>query len=346
MRPRGRIRRRPRGWTVPEVGLSDDWRGWIVENALRGVEPAELVEGLVAGGVPRRLAAAEVVAVLRSPAWPGCVGAHRRAERLEMVLRLLRSSAARGPAPAEVDRRPTIGADELHERYLAASRPLVLTEVVRSWPAVGKWTPAYFEERFGDVEIEIMADRDAHPDPERNLDRHRRRITMAEYARKVTSAGVSNDAYLVSNNRAFELPGLAPLLQDLTPPPDVFESPVRPGDASLWFGPAGTVTPLHHDTTSILICQIHGRKRFDLVSPLSSRLVLGARGFFAGIRAPDLTDTEDGAPVMRVVLSPGEALLIPAGWWHEVTALDACIHVSLLSFRRRQSVDWYRPGEI
>lgn len=343
---RHRHRQTPRARAAEAITLSDDWRTWIVENALRGTSRADLISTLVGGGVPRRLAGAEVEAILRSPAWAGCSSVFRRAERLELVLRLLRASAEQAPRPGEIERRAGASADELYDRHVAGSRPVVLTDMLSGWPALGKWTPEYLAERFGEVEIEIMAEREADPQCDRRLEVHRRKATLAEYVQRVRTAGSSNDVYLVSNNRAFERPELAPLLDDLTPPADVFEVPVRPGQASLWFGPGGTVTPLHHDTTTILVCQIYGRKRFDLVSPLSSRLVTGARGFFADVRAADLADGEAGSPLLTTVLSPGEALLLPPGWWHEVTALETSIHVSLLSFRRPVTADWYRPGEV
>lgn len=334
-------RRRP----ATRVTLSDDWRAWIVENAVTGASRDELVEALAAGGVSRRLAAAEVDAILRSPALPGCVRLRRRAERLGLVLRLLRTAAVQAAYPGEVERRPTVSADELYDRYWAACRPVVLTRLLEGWPALGKWTPEYLAERFGDVEVEVVADREGAEAPDRHLDRHRRRMSMSEYVRRVRAAGTTNDLYLVSNNRALELPALAPLLDDLTPPADIFEPTVRPGHASLWFGPAGTRTPLHHDTTNILVCQLYGRKRLTLVSPLSAALVQGADGYYAAEGTLDRLSEEPSAPpVLEVVLSPGEALFLPAGFWHEVTALEPSIHVSLLSFRRRTSLDWYHPG--
>lgn len=341
--PAARGRKAPRPAT--RVTLSDDWRAWIVENAVTGAPAEELVAALVQGGVPRRLATSEVGAILRSPAMPGCIRLHRRAERLGLALRLLRTLAAQAGRPGEVERRPRVTADELYDHYWAACRPVVLTRALEGWPALGKWTPEYLAERFGGVEVEVVADREGAPDPDRHLDRHRRTMTMAEYVRRVRAAGTSNDIYLVSNNRALERPELAPLLDDLTPPADIFEPRVLPGHASLWFGPAGTRTPLHHDTTNILVCQLYGRKRLALVPPLSAALLQTADGYYAAEGALGLLAAEPAAPpVLQVELGPGEALFLPAGFWHEVTALEPSIHVSRLSFRRRTPLDWYQPG--
>jgi len=45
-----------------------------------------------------------------------------------------------------------------------------------------------------------------------------------------------------------------------------------------------------------------------------------------------------------LALWAGEALFLPAGWWHEVTALQTSMHVSLLAFHRPNAFPWYQPG--
>ncbi len=335
---------------LTRITLSDDWRAWIVENAVRGADRATLTGTLVEAGIAARLAADEVDAILASPAMPGCRRLHRRVERLVLVARLLRAMAAQGNAAAEVERRETVGADEFYDRYYGASRPVVLTRILDGWPALS-WTPEMLAERFGDVEIDILAGRGEAPEHDHDFQRHRATVTMAEYVRRVRAAGLTNDLYLVANNRVLEKPELAPLLAEITPPADIFDTESIAGRASLWFGPGGTCTPLHHDTTNILFCQLHGRKRIDLVSPLETSLLDDVDGFYAGRRSGEIldegADEGEGAPrVLRVELSAGEALFLPAGWWHEVTALETSLHVSLLAFRRSNEVDWYRPGRV
>ncbi len=340
-RRRVRRARRPAPFT-----LADSFRAWIAENAARGVDRESMTATLVEGGVPARLVIQEIDAVLGSPAMPGCLRLSRRVERLELVLRLLRTMADQAPRPAEVERRRGITVDELYSHYYARSRPVVLEGFLEGWPALAKWTPEHLAERFGDVPIEIVAGREGNPGWDRQFRRHVRTVTLAEYVKMVRAAGRSDDIYLVSNNRALERPELRPLLDDLTPPPDMFAAS-RPGAASLWLGPEGTFTPLHHDTTNILFCQVYGRKRIDLVSPLATSLLDGARGFYADVRAADLRENpREDARVLGVELGPGDALFLPAGWWHEVTALEVSIHVSLLTFRRPNEVGWYRPGDL
>ena len=139
------------------------------------------------------------------------------------------------------------------------------------------------------------------------------------------------------------LPGWRSGLDDVRVDPEWFDPTRLAGGTSFWLGPAGTVTPLHHDTTNILFCQLYGRKELVLVSPLEAALLPEARGFYSTLRA----DTEPfPARRHRLVLAPGEALFLPVGWWHEVRALDVSISFSLLAFRRPNVFDEYQPGFV
>lgn len=334
---------------MPRRTLSLDHRAWVVENLLAGVSEAALVDAL-AGQLPRVRARREVSAIARSPLLDVCARLARRARQLELVAALGRAHAAGEPAAAAVERRRLPAADEFFRAYWAAHRPAVFTDVTARWPALRKWTPAWFRKRFGATTIEVTADRERDPRYDQNYRAHRRRMRMDRFIDRVLAAGTTNDLYMVSNNRTMARPQFRALLADVKPPRALFE-PLRPGATSLWIGPAGTVTPLHHDTTNILFCQIYGRKRFELVSPQETALLMDpVDGFYSPIDLDRLGEAPHPAlralAVKQVVVGPGDALFIPAGWWHRVTSLDVSISFSLLGFRRPNDFDWYRPGHV
>lgn len=98
----------------------------------------------------------------------------------------------------------------------------------------------------------------------------------------------------------------------------------------LYLGPSGTLTPAHHDAYDNVFLQLLGRKSFLLLDPPA-----GA----AGLRPlPSHHRYEWRSPIdlecpgegdlrglrgrgCEAVLAPGEALFVPSGWWHHVTAL-------------------------
>jgi hypothetical protein len=329
--------------------LSADHRAWIVENLVAGVAVAELVAQL-AKQMPRARARREVELIVASPMLAVCAQLARRVRRLELAAAIARAHRRAGPAPKTVERRPTPGAREFFRDYWAAHRPVVLTDALARSPALRRWTPRFFRERFGAQPIEVTTGREADPHYDQNFEAHRTRMRMDGFIDRVLAAGTSNDLYMVSNNFTMRRPRFRALLRDVRPPRQLFE-PLTPETTSLWIGPAGTVTPLHHDTTNILFTQIYGRKQVELVSPQESALLLDPlHGYYSPVELDDLASA--GHPALRellvhrVIVKPGDALFIPAGWWHRVISLDVSISFSLLAFRRPNDFSWYKPGHV
>jgi len=125
-----------------------------------------------------------------------------------------------------------------------------------------------------------------------------------------------------------------------------FDDALLPSSSALWFGPRGTVTPLHHDTSSILFCQVYGSKRVQLISPLELSMYGVAQSLYSRANAETRQSLPEDVQVLDVTLAAGEALFIPAGYWHQVRALDVSISLALNGFREPNSFDWFRPGEL
>jgi hypothetical protein len=321
--------------------LAPEWCTWVADNLLDGFAPDSLVDRLIDVGVPRALAAREVDAIAESPALVACASFRDRAKRLELLARLDRALRREAEAPEHVERRTTVTASEFYARYWATGTPVVLTEMTATWPARA-WTLENLAARFGDAEVEACIDRCSDPHPDANWERHTRTMPLRHLIERVAAAGTSNDVYLIANNQAMTRASLGALLDDLVPDPELFDPARLVGSVSLWIGPAGTITPLHHDTTNIAFNQFVGRKRFRLIPHSETRLLDSASGFYAGRRLDSL-DLPD-LHVLDVTVEPGETLFIPAGWWHEVEALEPSVSFSLLAFRRRNTYDWYKPG--
>lgn len=346
IRPRAAKRRFGDGRPRP-TALAVEWQQWLAENLLRGLGEDELLPVLDRQGVPRALARGAVETILRSPTYRAARGLTRRLRQAELLCRLRVEVERSIPGSTEVPRLPAIDPSVFMTTHFAFGVPLVLTEVVTGWKAFGKWTPAYLKEHFGDVEVEVSSGRAADPAPDINFVAHVEKTTLGAYVDRVLVAGDTNDLYMIAQNRNLQRTGLSALLGDVELPPYLDAATARGGSA-LWLGPAGTVTPLHHDTSSILFCQLHGRKRIQLVSPFELSILDGARGVYAGVDAeePDLERFPGfpGVTVKTVTLLPGEALFIPAGYWHHVRALDVSISLALNCFRVRNAYEWYKPG--
>lgn len=324
--------------SLPAAAVAEPWQRWVAENLLHGVDPPELVDGLVDGGVPRALARRTVHAIARSPGLALAREHERRAQRLAQVARL--HTAVRTLAPLE--RRSAPAAAELFERYWATATPAIFTDIVPGWRA--QWTPHSLRERFGDVRIEACTGREGDPRPDANWREHRVELSLREYVDRMLTVGEGNDLYLIANNRNTARGELRALWHDVVLPAGWFDEPRLPYGSALWLGPAGTITPLHHDTSNILFCQIHGRKRIVLAPPWAHALLDSAEGVY-NRRGPEAL-ADEGIPSLDLVLGPGESLFIPAGWWHDVRALDASVSLAINAFARANVYPWYTPGGV
>jgi hypothetical protein len=103
----------------------------------------------------------------------------------------------------------------------------------------------------------------------------------------------------------------------------------------LWFGNA-FLTPAHIDELDNLACVVGGRRRFSLFPPEQvTNLYIGPLDFtpagapvsLVSLKSPDFDRHprfRDALAAAQVAdLGPGDAIFIPAVWWHHVESFDA-----------------------
>jgi hypothetical protein len=250
---------------------------------------------------------------------------------LETLARQLRLSPVAEGIPVEHELTPR----RFFADYYFANRPVVLRGLTGHWRARTAWTLDFFADRFGDERVEISGDRNGDPYYEDRFVDHRRELTMAEFIARI-AAGAGNDIYLVAKNRLLERSAFASLLDDFDHPAGFLDSTRSQGPPGLWLGGAGTVTPLHHDASNILLAQVLGRKLVRLIPPYEIENVYNDRTCFSAvdIDAPDFASFPRfrDVLVLEAVLQPGDCVFMPIGWWHAVRSLDASISLSFQDF--------------
>ncbi|MDM0111846.1 cupin-like domain-containing protein [Variovorax sp. J22R133] len=316
--------------------MTREWVRWVAEQAMRGCSPDSMLEVMAAAGLDEFVSSAVIEGVFSNPI---CIAGEQQTQ----LLRKLESVAANvqrlwelDPQYEKVDKRANITEAEFLSRYVQACRPVVLTGHTDDWPAMQRWSPADLKKRFGHLEVEIQADRHANPSYEQDKLSHRRQVRVADFVDQVVSGGASNDYYLTANNEALRKPGFSPLLDDIGTLPPCCDRSQLSRCSSFWFGPAGTITSLHHDKVMLFHTQVVGRKRWRMISPLQTPRLYNTNAVFSPISldAPDHARFPlfKGVKVLDVIVEPGETIFLPPGWWHQVNALEMSLSFSYTNF--------------
>jgi hypothetical protein len=159
------------------------------------------------------------------------------------------------------------------------------------------------------------------------------RMRLDAFLSRVLDARDAADApalYLGSTDIDSWLPGLRGE-NDIAPADGTFER--HPPLASIWIGNR-TVAATHHDMSNNMAVCVAGRRRFTLFPPEQvanlypgplARMPGGQVVSMVDVAAPDLARFPRYADALAAAqvaeLEPGDVLIYPALWWHNVEAL-------------------------
>ena len=249
-----------------------------------------------------------------------------------------------------IESQRALSLEEFSHEYLRGwGKPAVVTGAIDSWPARYKWTFDFFAERYG-TETILAVDDQIKPTVGR-------RVEFSEFLVYCQSPSlsilgeVSTPRPLYASYRPFSKH--PELLDDFHQLSFVKNSFLQlKGELQNWynesfgwlfFGPTGTVNPLHvdHFMTHSWLAQLAGRKRVLLFPPQDVDRIPGLSP--ADALLPDLFFQKEDRPAhpevesysspgavqtYEAIIGPGEVIFIPAGWAHTVTSLEPSITMS------------------
>lgn len=241
------------------------------------------------------------------------------------------------PAHDAIERISGVSHREFVRRFIDPQRPVVLTDAIAHWRAVGRWTPEFFRATYGDVPVVI----------------DKKTWRLGDYIDAMLAATPGAPApYL--RNQLVE-PWIPELMADITPlplctRPNWLDSRLFPRRESLrtleiYIGGAGAQFPiLHYDGlhTHAWLMQLYGTKRYVVYPPEQTPLMYRRNGiesnksFIVDVEHPDLEKFPLFAKATPTVfdLHPGETLFVPSGWWHTVKILTPSITISVNAANR------------
>ena len=214
------------------------------------------------------------------------------------------------------------------------TEPVVISGLIEDWPSLQsrRWDLRYLHSVAGCriVPVEIGS---KYTDPEWRQEL----MLLSEFIDTyVAPESPPCTAYLAQHTLFEQIPALR---RDIAVP-DYCAVSAAGGEEEVrihaWFGPRGTVSPLHYDAPHNLLCQVMGSKYIRLYSPCCSACLyprseqLMHNTSSVDVEAPD----EESYPKYRdakyieTVLHPGQVLYIPPRWWHFVKSLEVSFSVS------------------
>lgn len=229
-------------------------------------------------------------------------------------------------------RRPA--ASEIRRLIRRDGEPLIVEGMIARWPALSRWSFEWFRDRFGEDRVTVV---DSINQP---VVKHT--TSLGDYLGYVVSPESHPLASLERGGRLYVY-GYRPFsshpeLRDDYAPSDLMEDwlaslnePVRSIFNQGWilFSAVGATTEFHVDFlhTHAWLAQVRGRKDCILVSPSQSECLYGGR---ANPLRPDydLHPRFREAKLWSGSLVPGQALLVPSGWWHHVSTTETSLTVS------------------
>lgn len=239
-----------------------------------------------------------------------------------------------------VDVRRDLDPDEFIHRYVLGNRPVVVTDAIDRWPARTRWNLDYMRSVFGEEPVEVTDD-GPHTVARMRFADLVTHIEQAERA-EVGDRSISHLRYLRSRDKGpfkrtrgdWSRPYFMPARWYCVPFALRDWDPSRrlcPG-FNLYISPRGAASKLHVDgmRTNSVLCQIQGQKRCFLIPPGQEHL-LPDRAERARRTASHLTVRRPdfgGAHVLELLLEPGQILMFPRSWHHEVHTVSASISLS------------------
>ncbi|HNK68700.1 MAG TPA: cupin-like domain-containing protein [Flavobacteriales bacterium] len=228
-----------------------------------------------------------------------------------------------------IERRRDVTPQELLEEYVMKSRPVVLTDTVKDWPAMKKWTPQYFKERYGAIKHEVKG----------------KVYTIAEQVELMMHSTMEHPAPYPYN---LNVDHVFPELREDMRPPTVFDrvdrllSPMMPKllakgtiKHELFLSGKGSYFPILHVDVQHLhtqITQVYGSKVFFLYAPdqtpyMYPKPEVPLYSAVDNIFKPDLEKYPlfAKAKCHKLTLHAGDTVFFPTGWWHTTLSPEPSI---------------------
>ncbi|CAM8913482.1 unnamed protein product [Rhodiola kirilowii] len=229
-----------------------------------------------------------------------------------------------------VTRRSALSLEGFLCDYFLSGSPVIISDCMAHWPARKKW---------GDIEYlrRVAGERTVPVEVGKNYlcsEWKQELITFSEFLMRLQSNDTSEGPTYLAQHPLFDQ--ISELRKDILIPDYCFAGGGKLRSLNAWFGPSGTVTPLHHDPHHNILAQVVGRKYVRLYSaaiidelyPYSETMLRNS----SKVDLDSINETEfpkvHDLEFLDCILEEGDMLYIPPKWWHYVRSLTVSYSVS------------------
>ncbi|GMY16373.1 lysine-specific demethylase JMJ30 isoform X1 [Fagus crenata] len=230
-----------------------------------------------------------------------------------------------------VVKRPALSLEGFLREYFLSGSPVIISECMAHWPARTKWNDLDYLKR-------VAGDRTVPVEVGKNYlcsQWKQELITFSQFLARIEANDCSsaNPTYLAQHPLFDQI---SELRKDICIPDYCFAGGGELRPLNAWFGPAGTVTPLHHDPHHNILAQVVGKKYVRLYpASLSEELYPYTETMLKNSSQVDLDNIDErqfpkvhDLKFQDCILEEGEMLYIPPKWWHYVRSLTTSFSVS------------------
>ncbi|CAD6218719.1 unnamed protein product [Miscanthus lutarioriparius] len=228
----------------------------------------------------------------------------------------------------EEDQRWTEALDR--NRDIADVRSLLPSGAIDHWPARTKWKDIkYLKKIAGDRTVPVEVGKNyVCSEWKQEL------VTFSQFLDRMWSTVCPSKLTYLAQHPLFEQ--IKELSEDIIVPEYCYAGGGELQSLNAWFGPQGTVTPLHHDPHHNILAQVLGRKYIRLYPAfISEDLYPHTQTMLCNASQVDLDNIDlkefpraENLEFMDCILEEGDLLYIPPKWWHYVRSLSTSFSVS------------------
>lgn len=213
--------------------------------------------------------------------------------------------------------------------YFLSGSPVLLSDSMTHWPARTKWNDLNYLKKvagYRTVPVEVGKNYLC-------TDWKQEMLTFSEFLERIQANTPVVPTYLAQHPLFDQIQELR---NDIVIPDYCFAGGTEMKSVNAWFGPAGTVTPLHHDPHHNILAQVVGKKYVRLYpASLSEELYPYTESMLKNSSQVDLDNMDanefpkiQDVEFLDCILEEGEMLYIPPKWWHYVRSLTTSLSVS------------------